>query len=113
MPWPCPHFYVDLGPINIYITAIIILDRLIAPHPRGYSHKLRYACARTARVWFLPMSVLDSRVLEACTREGRVFGDKCALERIGLRVVRSILILIFGFPKTINLIHKSIINQKP
>ncbi len=39
----------------------------------GHSHKLGYAYARTARVWFLPISVLE--------RVG-FFGHKCVLERV-------------------------------
>ena len=41
----------------------------------------------------------EGRVLEACTGEGRVFGDKCVLERVGFFkefVSKKVFLQIFG-----------------
>ncbi len=32
---------------------------------------------------FTNFCIREGRVLKACTREGRFFGDKCVLERVG------------------------------
>ncbi len=41
-------------------NTILCFDALVHyPRGGGYSHKMGYAYARTARVWFLPNSVLE------------------------------------------------------
>ena len=53
-----------INPGKIYIFLFFRSMQICLHYPGGHSHKLGYAYTRTARVWFLAISVIERGVLK-------------------------------------------------